>query len=355
MTDNDNPLSVEKDFVADNQVISDDACINTESDIKSEPILIPDEIKDVLNSSEPEQISDDASLEDVIDAISEAEDASSEDADFLFVKSPKQDEDGLTFSLREDSAESVPVDDVSETVANEYAGSDYEDNLNEGQILDETEKSENSQTETLNEKRCLTAPNFIAPDLQKGISDIADCVVMFASGVNKKCCRVLVTSPARSTGKTTVALMLAMELSKDYKVLLVDCDFYKPRLHKYFNCMNRFGVLNAYLGEVELNKVLLNSDNENLKFITSGKGLKVKDIKGKAVASMLDSLSESFDFVIFDSASVFKARYVSGIAASVDGSVLVIKKGSTEYSDFDRCLDRLDIVGSEVLGVVLNS
>lgn len=358
MTDSENLLSVEETEITDNEnSITDDS----EYEFISDPIPVTDEIKEVINSAEPEILPDDASLEDVVNILDYTDDDSDEESDVLFVKSHK-DEEEFVFSIQESDDDSETAPEIPEDASEDASNSDEPDSDDQVMPSDEIIHDVSDDTESVNppqpvvnEKRCLTSPNYIAPDLQNGISDIADAVCMFASGVNKKCCRILISSPARSTGKTTLALMLALELSREYKVLLADCDFYKPKLHKYFNCMNRFGVLNAYLGEVELNNVILNSDNDNLKFITSGKGLKLKDIKGKGIASMLDAVSESFDFVIFDSASVFKARYVSGIASSVDGSLLVIKKGSTEYADFDKCLDRLDMVGSDVLGVVINS
>ncbi len=68
-------------------------------------------------------------------------------------------------------------------------------------------------------------------------------------GVDRRLTIVQVTSPLPGDGKTTTAVNLAVVSARaGQRVLLVDCDLRRPRLHEFFGLDNEMGFTSALVG-----------------------------------------------------------------------------------------------------------
>jgi len=83
--------------------------------------------------------------------------------------------------------------------------------------------------------------------------------------------RLLVTSAGPAEGKTTVACCIAIAMAQaGQRVLLVDCDLRRPRLHRVFGRDNHEGVTNVLLDLDMLDTLAIETEVPNLSMLPSG-------------------------------------------------------------------------------------
>lgn len=179
------------------------------------------------------------------------------------------------------------------------------------------------------------------------------------SKLESKLNTILVTSSVPSEGKTTVALNLAGSFAQaEKRVILLDCDLRKPRMHAIFGT-ERFPGLSDYLfANVNLIDIIRKTKLENLNFITSGTiPPNPSELLGsRQMNDFLGELRKSYDIIILDSPpfiSVTDAEILSRIS---DGTILVVQANKTPFDAFVRTYERI-VEGEphKFLGSVLNN
>ena len=177
----------------------------------------------------------------------------------------------------------------------------------------------------------------------------------FAS-VDKPLKTILVTSPGASEGKTTVATNLAAVMAQANKrVILLEGDLRRPRVHRALGMTNQIGLSDVFRGQMDIRDVARYSKVKDLAVITSG-SLPPNPAELLASARMtqiLARLVESASVVIIDSPP-FVVADSTVLAAKVDGVLLVIQPGKTHAEAAKTMLAQLDRAGAHVVGVVLN-
>ena len=168
---------------------------------------------------------------------------------------------------------------------------------------------------------------------------------------------VAVTSAVPGEGKTATAVNLAVVLAQlGRRVLLVDGDLRKPRLHELFGVANRTGVVHFLTHAAELTGLPAPTEVPNLWLVPAGP---VAPNPSELLAS--DGMGElvswaraSFDMVVFDTAPTLAVTDAVLIGLRVDGTVLCLRAGYVERRDARACRDRLAHAGVRLLGAVLN-
>ena len=182
--------------------------------------------------------------------------------------------------------------------------------------------------------------------------------LQFAS-VDKEYKTILVTSSTPSEGKSFVSANLATSFAQTgKKVLLVDCDLRKGRLHKMFNLPNTLG-LSFLLTESadKYKKYVQKTSIKNLSVITRGAfppnpsellgSQKNKDLIAK--------LKDNFDIIIFDGAPCNSVTD-SVIMATIAEEVLVVARdGFTPRSALEATRESLSKINAPVAGLVINA
>lgn len=156
--------------------------------------------------------------------------------------------------------------------------------------------------------------------------------VQFAKLEEKPLKSILVTSSIPGEGKTFVSSNLASSFAIDNKkVLLLDCDLRKPRMHNVF-AADRFPGLSDFLfSNVELDDIIRDTQNENLKFITAGTiPPNPSELLGSVqMKNFLNTLEEKFDMVIIDSPPLISVTDSEILFTLTDGGILVAKAQKT--------------------------
>ena len=169
---------------------------------------------------------------------------------------------------------------------------------------------------------------------------------------------VLVTSTNASEGKSFVAANLAVSFAQaDKKVLLVDCDLRKGRIHKLFNVPNTAGLSNLLTADLRsFGKYIRPTKIKRLEIITCGTYPPNPSelLASKKNKRLIEILGSFYDLVIFDGAPVGGLADSVILSSFVDETLIVLKDGYTSKGDLAATKDSLEKVGAKVAGVVFN-
>jgi capsular exopolysaccharide synthesis family protein len=169
---------------------------------------------------------------------------------------------------------------------------------------------------------------------------------------------MLVTSGSPLEGKTTTAINTAISFAQSgAKVLLIDCDLRRPRVHRHFDLENRSGLTNYLAGQQDIDSLIVSHEQyPNLRIIPAGPmPANPADFLGSTeMRVLLRVLAERFDHVVIDSPPASSFADASIIATLVDGVILVAHSERSSRGVVRRVKQRLETVGANVYGVVLN-
>jgi len=168
---------------------------------------------------------------------------------------------------------------------------------------------------------------------------------------------IVVTSASPGEGKTTTAANLAVSFAQHgLRVLLVDCDLRRARLHKVFQIAREPGLTELVLGHEEHEAVTRETSIRGLYVIPSGNlpPNPSELLGGDRMRKALASLSEAFDLIIIDTPPLLAASDGAILATLADGVVMVLRAGSTESEAAQQAMQQLSSVGARVVGAVLN-
>ena len=171
---------------------------------------------------------------------------------------------------------------------------------------------------------------------------------------------LLVTSSVPSEGKTTTAVNTAMSLAQTgAKVLIIDADMRRPRLHSIFNLPNDKGLsalLSREAEEAEIFSAIQQDGTSGLNILTAGPvpPNPAELIGSEQMLRLISQVTAKFTHIIIDSPPV--AAFTDGvlIAAMVDGVLLVVHSGQSSRKVVMRARKLLQDVGARIIGVVLN-
>ncbi len=163
---------------------------------------------------------------------------------------------------------------------------------------------------------------------------------------------IMMVSAVAGEGKTLTSVNLALTLSGSYKrrVLLIDCDLRRPTVHAAFQIPGSPGVADIMTrGEIPVVRV-----TERLSVVPAGhlEGDPMGVLTSDAMTTLLAQARREYDWVILDTAPLAVLPDANLLADHVDGAVLVVSAGRTEFDLVDTAVK---VIGRErLLGVVLN-
>lgn len=178
----------------------------------------------------------------------------------------------------------------------------------------------------------------------------------------KQVSSLVVTSSSIDEGKTVISLNLAIVLAQFGKrVLLIDGDMRRPKLHNYFGCEN-VGLTNVIVDEEDVTTLIVDTPVENLSFLPSGPLPLVESspiiaselFESPRTKTTISMLKKLFDFVIIDAPPVLAVTDALSISSHVDGIIFVVVAGNTKQSAALKAKRELDALDTPIIGAVLN-
>jgi capsular exopolysaccharide synthesis family protein len=168
---------------------------------------------------------------------------------------------------------------------------------------------------------------------------------------------LLVTSAEPSEGKTVVASNLAISVAQaGQRVLLIDGDLRRPRLHDVFGIAQEPGLSNFLVGEAKAADVIRKGPVPNLWVLPSGHvpPNPAELLGSRRFKEFLRRLDDHFDWVIVDTPPVMAVTDAAVVAHSVSRVLFVACAEMTNRHSARQAIEQIEGTHGHFLGAVLN-
>ena len=165
------------------------------------------------------------------------------------------------------------------------------------------------------------------------------------------------TSTLPQEGKTATVSNLAVSFAQlEGRVLLIDADLRKPRLHKIFNVRNINGLSSFLTGKNTFDEVLQKTCIDNVWTIPSGPHPPnpAELLNSTRMKELLVQAKEKFTIVLLDTPPVLAVIDPVIVSSLVDSTVFVVRSGKTTRRPLARAVDEIRKSKADIVGVVFN-
>jgi len=167
---------------------------------------------------------------------------------------------------------------------------------------------------------------------------------------------IVVTSPSPAEGKTFTAVNLALAQSHlaESSVLLGDFDLRRPIVHNLFQIDRAPGLSDFLTGQCTFAQALRRIESMNLYLLPAGSPVKnpLELLNMRQARMLFEELSRTFNWAVFDTPPLLFSADANLLATMADGTILVVKIGSTTFDNVTRAMQSL--CENNVLGIVAN-
>lgn len=168
---------------------------------------------------------------------------------------------------------------------------------------------------------------------------------------------VVVSSAGPSEGKSTAVINLGVVMAQTgTRVLLMDTDLRRPRLHSAFGLPEDVGVSSLVVGQGSLESAIKSTEVPNLFVLPCGPlpPNPAELLHTQAFADLLRKLQERYDCILLDSPPLGPVSDALVLSKQADGILLVLKAGSTHREHARRAIRALRDVKAHIIGALLN-
>jgi capsular exopolysaccharide synthesis family protein len=177
------------------------------------------------------------------------------------------------------------------------------------------------------------------------------------SQVTRRLKSIVITSTSPGDGKTTISTNLSVTFAQQgLRVLLIDCDLRRPRVHQVFGMPRSPGLTELVMEYNTVEEAIVPTPVNGLFMLPAG-GLPPNPAEllgGLRMRGLLEALAKDFDLVVLDSPPVLAASDSAILGAMADGVLMVVRAGQTDRDAARAALKQLATVGARVVGAVLN-
>lgn len=177
------------------------------------------------------------------------------------------------------------------------------------------------------------------------------------SSLDEEIKSIVVTSSGPGEGKSTTMANLAITMAQSGKrVVLIDCDFRKPTIHKKFGLPNSQGLINILAQDKKFEEIVITTDVNNLYVITCGPvPPNPAELLGtRKMKTLLSELTKVFDMVLIDAPPVLAVTDAQILSTIVNGTIIVSAYGKSDKNALLQSKLHIEKVGGKILGIVIN-
>ena len=169
---------------------------------------------------------------------------------------------------------------------------------------------------------------------------------------------LVISSSTPGEGKSMVSVYLAQAAAAlGQRVLLVDADLRRPKVHERLELVNTFGLSNVISLNLEVERVIQQSPtDDNLFILTAGQipPDPTKLLSSQKMQNLMGQFKDAYDLVIYDTPPLIGLADTKLIASKTDGIVMVVCLGKTKRSVLSQALGGIKLFSVPVLGMLAN-
>lgn len=169
----------------------------------------------------------------------------------------------------------------------------------------------------------------------------------------------MLTSSVRGEGKSTITSYLAVTIAQfpQTKVLVVDADLRRPRVHSIFGEKNEEGLVDCLGYGVDPLSVVKKTELENLDIVTAGgtPDSPSRMFESEMLSEVFAKLRFYYDIMLIDTAPVLAVSDTLFLGSEVEAVLLVVLAGVTPSQVVIRAKESLDDADANIVGVVVNN
>lgn len=176
--------------------------------------------------------------------------------------------------------------------------------------------------------------------------------------MNKEHNLIGIISSIKGEGKSTISNYLAIALARNNtKILLVDADFYNPRVSRYYGYNKLPGFSEVVTEQIDLEDAIIETRFENLYILPSGKlpPSVNKLYHNEKFPEYIKSIKDFADIVIIDTPAYMYFPETSVLISQLDYSLLTVKMGTTTLKSANRVFKKLRMINTACSGFIANS
>lgn len=182
-------------------------------------------------------------------------------------------------------------------------------------------------------------------------------IIFSIAGIAKDGAKMIaLTSANPGEGKTTTALNLAITFAQTAKVLIIDCDMRKPRMHRYIGARKDIGLSTVLSKQINVEDAIHREVRPNLDVMVSGAvpPNPAELLASDSMKEMLEVLKDKYEYIFFDTPPVTVVTDASALSPLVDGIMLVVRQNYTDHESLTSALNLLNISNTKILGFFMN-
>ena len=182
-------------------------------------------------------------------------------------------------------------------------------------------------------------------------------IIFSLADSDEKCKVICITSANSGEGKTTTSLNLAITFAQiGSKVLLIDADLRKPRIHQYLGVVKSDGLTTILSKQKEFEEVVYHNLRPSLDCLTSGAipPNPAELLGSESMEKLISKLKEEYDYILIDTPPVTVVTDAVALSSYVSGIMLIVREGFTNYESIDQALSLLNIAKAKLIGFFIN-
>lgn len=177
------------------------------------------------------------------------------------------------------------------------------------------------------------------------------------SFTKKGCKKIIISSSCPAEGKSTMSVNVAVAMAQtDVKVLLIDADLRRPKVHRFLSVNNAPGITNYLSSMNTKEEVIRETQFPNLKVVTAGSLAPNPSemLSSEAFKEFLEEMEKEFDYIIIDSTPLNVVADALPLIKLSDGVILVVREKVSTYTELDAAIKKLELIDAKILGIIYN-
>lgn len=177
------------------------------------------------------------------------------------------------------------------------------------------------------------------------------------ASVDEKYKVIQITSSIQDEGKTTVAVNLANAYAmKGAKVLVIDLDIRRPKIHRNFKQTNENGIVDYAAGRITKDQLIKHTSYGIDVIFTGNKTpYPVKILESALIKNLVEEMREYYDYIIVDTPPVGAVVDPIIVSKYTDTALFIIQANRTKKSMIKESIKQLELAGVNIAGIVLTN